>query len=94
MPTSCRIAKVKWISFDFIFVFSLQLSELEQRVIEAEERAEEAEDKVILINFSMKKWTFLSAKQMLYLKRIFPLFNLEQMFSSSFDFIRRDDESK
>lgn len=28
------------------FLFSLQLSELEQRVIEAEERAEEAEDKV------------------------------------------------
>lgn len=28
------------------FYFILQLSELEQRVIEAEERAEEAEDKV------------------------------------------------
>lgn len=31
--------------FVFFFVY-LQLSELEQRVIEAEERAEEAEDKV------------------------------------------------
>lgn len=31
--------------FEFFFL-CLQLSELEQRVIEAEERAEEAEDKV------------------------------------------------
>lgn len=38
--------------FFFYFVlFSLQLSELEQRVIEAEERAEEAEDKVNCIHF-------------------------------------------
>lgn len=49
------------------FLFSLQLSELEQRVIEAEERAEEAEDKVSheskivklcnrLFNFEPKDW--------------------------------------
>lgn len=34
-----------WI-FNIEYFFCLQLSELEQRVIEAEERAEEAEDKV------------------------------------------------
>lgn len=33
---------------NLIFDIYLQLSELEQRVIEAEERAEEAEDKVSL----------------------------------------------
>lgn len=32
---------------NFYLFFYLQLSELEQRVIEAEERADEAEDKVI-----------------------------------------------
>lgn len=34
--------------------FSFQLSELEQRVIEAEERAEEAEDKVMIWIFGLK----------------------------------------
>lgn len=45
-------AKINLVSKkDFNFLFYFQLSELEQRVLEAEGRAEEAEDKVLSLLF-------------------------------------------